>query len=102
LNGRLQKVKPILQLKDGQVEPFEQVRMKKRALNRLVEFVTEQLKSDCDAHLCVLQADAVNSARDLAVELVTRPSVPVPPSYELPPAIVVHTGPGTMGVGFFV
>jgi len=100
--GELLQVKPILQVKDGQVEPFEQVRTRKRALNRLVEVVTEQLKSDSDAHLCVLQADAVQEAHALAANLMTRLSIPEPPIYELPPAIVVHAGPGTMGVGFFV
>ncbi len=39
--GELLQVKTILQVKDSQVEPFEQVRTRKRALNRLVKVVTE-------------------------------------------------------------
>ena len=41
LLAELLEIKPILQVKDGQVEPFEQQRTKKRALARLVE-VTEE------------------------------------------------------------
>ena len=39
---QLLEIKPILQMKDGQVEYFEQLRTKKRALARLVEVVVEQ------------------------------------------------------------
>src|SRR5450759_4396606 len=41
LMGELLQVKPILCLREGQVEPFEQQRTKKRAVARLVEIVEE-------------------------------------------------------------
>jgi len=41
LLAELLEIKPILQVKDGQVESFEQQRTKKRALARLVEVVVE-------------------------------------------------------------
>ncbi len=45
LLGELLQVKPILQIKDGQVAPFDQERTKKRALAKLMEIVSEQVKS---------------------------------------------------------
>ena len=39
--------------------------------------------------------------RELMTVLKTRFGVSDIPIYELPPAIVVHGGPRTMGVGFF-
>ena len=98
----LLKIKPILQITDGQVEPFEQHRTKKRALARLVEVVTEQCKGRNDAHMCVIQVEAEKEAAAFALELKSRVPVSEIPIYELPPAIVVHAGPGAMGVGFFV
>jgi len=71
LLAELLEIKPILNIREGQVEPFEQQRTKRRALA-------------------------------LVAELKQRVSVPDIPIYELPPAIVVHGGPKTMGVGFFV
>ena len=102
LLAELLEIKPILQVKNGQVESFEQQRTRKRALVRLVEIVAEQCPGGESAHLCVIQAEAESEAQSLAVELMSRVSVPQIPIYELPPAIVVHAGPRAMGVGFFV
>ena len=101
LLAELLEIKPILQVKDGQVESFEQQRTKKRALARLMEVVVEQYKGGEDAHLCVLQVEAEKEAEALVVELKTKVNIPNIPIYELPPAIVVHAGPRAMGVGFF-
>jgi len=102
LMGELLQVKPILTVREGQVEPFEQQRTKKRALARLVEVVEEQCPKSAQAHLCVMQADALDEARALAADLGSRMNLTGIPIYELPPAIVVHGGPGVIGVGFFV
>jgi DegV family protein with EDD domain len=102
LLAELLEIKPILQVKNGQVEAFEQQRTKKRALARLVEVVTESCKGGEDAHLCVLQVEAEKEAQALVEELKSRVPVSKIPIYELPPAIVVHAGPKAMGVGFFV
>jgi DegV family protein with EDD domain len=102
LLAELLEIKPILQIKDGQVEPFEQQRTKKRALARLVEVAAENCKSGEESHLCVLQVEAEKEAESLVKELKARVNVQNIPIYELPPAIVVHAGPKAMGVGFFV
>jgi DegV family protein with EDD domain len=102
LLAELLDIKPILQVKDGQVESFEQQRTKKRALARLVEVVAEQCPGGESAHLCVIQVEAENEAESLATELKSHVNVSQIPIYELPPAIVVHAGPRAMGVGFFV
>lgn len=101
LLAELLEIKPILQVKGGQVESFEQQRTKKRAVARLVEVVTESCKGGEDAHLCVIQADAEKEAQALAEELKSKVPVSEIPIYELPPAIVVHAGPKTLGAGFF-
>jgi len=102
LLGKMLQVKPILTVRDGQVEPFEQQRTKRRALARLVEIVEEQCPKSDDAHLCVMQADAMEEAEALSADLRSRMNLSSIPIYELPPAIVVHAGPKAMAVGFFV
>jgi DegV family protein with EDD domain len=101
LVGEILQVKPILCVRKGQVEPFEQQRTKKRAVTRLVEIVVEQCPKSQDAYLCVMQADAMDEAKDLAADLRTRLNLASIPIYELPPAIVVHGGPGVLAVGFY-
>jgi DegV family protein with EDD domain len=102
LLGELIQIKPILAIVKGQAEAFEQQRTRKRALARLVEIVEEQCPKSAGAYLSVLQVAAEDEARVLAAGLSSGMNLPGVPIYELPPAIVVHGGPRTMGVGFFV
>ncbi len=101
LLGELIQVKPILRIRNGQAEPYEQQRTRKRSLARLVEIVESECPKSDASHLAVLQVAAEAEARDLAANLKSRMNVTEVPIYELPPAIVVHGGPGAMGVGFF-
>lgn len=102
LLAELLEIKPILQIREGQVEPFEQQRTKKRALARLVEVAAEGCRGGDEDHLSVIQVAAEKEAESLVEELKSRILVSTIPIYELPPAIVVHAGPKAMGVGFFV
>jgi DegV family protein with EDD domain len=102
LLGEMLQIKPILCVKNGQVEPFEQQRTKRRALARLLEVVEEECPKESQAHLCVMQADATEEAEALAADLRTRMNLADIPIYELPPAIITHGGPGVLAIGFFV
>lgn len=101
LLAELLEIRPILQVRNGQVEAFEQQRTKKRALARLTEVAVEQCPGGESAHLCVIQVEAEKEAEAFAADLKSKINVPQIPIYELPPAIVVHAGPRTLGVGFF-
>jgi DegV family protein with EDD domain len=102
LLAELLEIKPILTIREGQVEPFEQQRTHKRALARLADVVREQCPQRAEAHLAVMQVEAEAEARELASALQSWWGGGTVPVYELPPAIVTHGGPKTMGVGFFV
>ncbi|MEW5941675.1 MAG: DegV family protein, partial [Chloroflexota bacterium] len=102
LLAELLEIKPILQIREGQVEPFEQQRTHKRALARLEEVAREQCPKNAEARLSVMHAEAEEEVRDVATRLGSWWGSGEIPIYELPPAIVTHGGPKTMGVGFFV
>jgi len=102
LLAELLEIKPILTIREGQVEPFEQQRTKKRAMARLADVVAEDCPGSAESYLSVLQVEAEAEAQIFVAELKGRVSVSNIPIYELPPAIVVHGGPKTMGVGFFI
>lgn len=102
LIGELLQVKPILTIKNGQVEPFEQQRTKRRAIARLVEITKDECPPGSISHLCVMQADALQEAQSLANQLKESLGYEEIPIFEIPPAIVVHAGPKVMGVGFFI
>jgi len=102
LLGGLLQVKPILTLRDGRVEPFEQQRTQKRALARLRELVLGECPRTPESHLAVMHADAEATARELAADFSAQLGIPDIPIYELPPAIVTHAGPGVLAVSYFV
>ncbi len=102
LLAELLEIKPILTIRAGQVEPFEQQRTHKRALARLEEIVHEQCPKSAGAYLAVMQVEAEAEACLMAASLKSWWGSGEVPIYELPPAIVTHGGPKTMGVGFFV
>jgi len=101
LVGEMLQVKPILRIFNGRVEPYEQQRTRKRALNRLQELVTGECPKGEGSFLCVMQADAMDIARELADGFKQQMRIKEIPIYELPPAIVTHGGPGTVAVGFY-
>ena len=102
LLGELIQIKPVLSITNGQAEAYEQQRTRKRSLARLEEIVAEQCPKSPEAHLSVIQVAAEDEATELAECLKKSMNMTEIPIYQLPPAIVVHGGPGTMGVGFFV
>jgi len=103
LMGSILQVKPILTLKDGHTEPVETQRTKRRAQARVREMVIDQFPKGADGHLTVSHCGAEAEARCLAEELGLALQIPVEniPIYQVPPAIVVHGGPGILSVSFF-
>ncbi len=101
LLGEMLQIKPILCVRAGQVEAFEQQRTKRRAIARILEVIDEKCPKSPQAHLCVMQAEALQDAEVLANELKTRMGLSDIPIYEMPPAIITHGGPGILAIGFF-
>jgi DegV family protein with EDD domain len=101
LIGKLLDVKPILSLLDGRVEPFETQRTYRRALHRLQELVMHGYPRFSEGYLSIMHAAAQETAEFLAADLSMKLGSEHVPVYQLPPAIVVHAGPGVLAVGFF-
>ena len=97
--GTLLKVKPILTLQDGAIEPCEQVRSKPKALARMVAIAEEYVGSKgSQAKVAVLNALVPTEAEALGQELVERMGCAPPLLGDLGPVIGTHTGPGVVGI----
>ncbi len=101
LVGSILQVKPILQLKNGRTEPVESQRTKKRAMARLKELVYAECPKNEGALLSIMHGDVPDEAQILANEFKTQLGLSSLPIYDLPPAILVHAGPGVIAVSFF-
>ena len=89
-------------LKDGRAEAAESQRTKRRALERLQEIVISQYPRTKEAHLCVMHGDAEKEAQNLAASLCEKINISNIPIYKMPPAILVHAGPGVLAASLFV
>lgn len=101
LVGSLLQVKPILLFKDGQVNSFESQRTKKKALARLVELVQTECPSSPNSELAILEADAMSDALELKTQFAESLHFENILIADLPPAIIVHAGPGVLAASFF-
>ena len=101
LIGGVLQIKPILQLKEGRIEPLEKVRTHAHALDRLKQLVAQRCPRTPEAHVCVMHADDPSEAKRLANDLKAGLGLAPIPIYQLGAAITTHAGPGALGVGFF-
>jgi DegV family protein with EDD domain len=101
LLGSVLKIKPILALIDGSVDQFEKERTQKRAIKRLIELVTQQASKKGDAYISVMHAAVPDLAKEFAGILSSTFGQKTIPILDVPPAIVVHGGPGILAAAFF-
>jgi len=101
LLGGILKIKPILATVDGEVQSVESQRTHRRAITRLKELVVTQYSPGENMYLSVMHGDAQDEAEALAADLSEAMNIQDIPIYELPPAILVHAGPGVLAVSYF-
>jgi DegV family protein with EDD domain len=96
--GTLLRVKPLLEVRDGVVEPLEQVRTARRALARLVESTIEYLADDERPWIAVMHSRSPEAAEQLREMLQVHYPQARCFSAEIGPVIGVHIGPGGSGI----
>jgi DegV family protein with EDD domain len=102
LLGSVLQVKPVLTMREGQVDTLQKVRTHRRAVDRLKRLVVEQIAPGESGYPTVLHAAADNEAAELRAFFQHELGVADIPVQRVPPAVVTHGGPGILGVGFFV
>jgi DegV family protein with EDD domain len=93
-------IKPILEMRDGQIAPADKVRTKARALDRMLELVAERIGGRSPVRVATAHANAEEEALALLEQAKAR-FAPVE-TYCLPlsPVIGAHVGPGTLALTY--
>ncbi len=99
--GELLQIKPILTVVDGRVEAFEKQRTKKKAMARLIELVQTECQDYKKGYFSFSMLDTNPEMDFLKKEFKERFNAEDMPFLNIPPAIMVHAGPGTIIVTFF-
>jgi DegV family protein with EDD domain len=100
LLGTALNLKPILEMREGRIEPVERIRTKHKAFQRAVEIVAERVHSQAPIRLAVTHA---NSEPDALSMLVSAQDLMHPAETlccPLSPVIGAHVGPGTVALNY--
>src|SRR5699024_5027634 len=101
LVGGLLQVKPILHFVDKVIVPFEKIRTRKKALNRIIGMMEEDLQSGKDLRVCIIHANVPQSATSLYDDLLRKyPDLDISISY-FGPVIGTHLGEGAIGMTWY-
>lgn len=99
--GGLLQIKPVLEFKDGGIVPFEKIRTRKKALNRLRELFHNDVKSGEKVNAVIIHANRPDDAAQLKQELEQAyNNVAIDVSY-FGPVIGTHLGEGAIGLTWY-
>lgn len=98
--GGMLQIKPLLHFRDTLIVPFEKVRTRKKAMNRMVDMLGEDVRAGDPIKATIIHAnredDAIKWKKELEQQFT---SVEFAVSY-FGPVIGTHLGEGSMGLGW--
>ncbi len=98
--GSALNLKPILALRDGEVVAIDRVRTKTKAVDRLLEEVTRDVKGKGNIRLATLHANAEKEARGLLDRATKELHAVESVLSSVSPVVGTHAGPGTVGLAY--
>ncbi|KZZ85175.1 DegV family protein [Bacillus sp. SJS] len=102
LIGSLLQVKPLLHFENKVIVPYEKIRTRKRAVNRIYELFEEDAKLGLPMRAAVIHANRPDEAQTMKAELEAKyPHVKFYLSY-FGAVIGTHLGEGALGLGWYM
>jgi len=97
--GHALNIKPILDLNNGVIEPLERVRTRQKALDRIIEIVSQRVE-DRPVRVASIHANSLSEAERLLEAASKRLNVIESVITDVSPVIGVHAGPGTVALTY--
>jgi DegV family protein with EDD domain len=101
LVGTALSLKPVLEIRDGIVQPVANVRTRRKALQRVHDLLDEHLADGGQIYMAVIHVAAPEEAAHFVEQLAARFHPLELLQSECGPVIGTHAGPGTVGVAFY-
>jgi DegV family protein with EDD domain len=101
LMGSLLKIKPIISMRDGIIVSVGQARSRQKAYQIMAEKISKLIGNSREIKVAYLHANALSEIKKIRELIEGCTIVAESLTAELPPALGVHTGPGTAGLCFF-
>lgn len=98
--GSILQIKPILTVEDGKTTVFDKVRTRKKAIDRMVEYVVEQVTSKGLGEVIVHHINCEDEGLQLAKRIsdILKINVEI---CSIGPIIGLHVGPGSIGIVYY-
>ncbi len=100
LIGTALNMKPVLAVLGGRVEPVERIRTKGKALERVIELVSEQVNGKSNIRLATLHANSAAEANSVLDKASRQVGAVESLQTDVSPVVGTHTGPGTIGLAY--
>lgn len=101
LLGTALQIKPILQFKSGNIEPFTQERTMKKAIKRILDTAEEQLAGKKIAEAAVVDIDNPSDGDSIAETVRQRFGATTVHRTTVSPVVGTHIGPGAVGLAYY-
>jgi len=100
LLGTVLNIKPVLEMRDGRIEAVQKVRTKQKAIQHMLDIVSERVKGKGPIRLAVTHANAEVEAFSLLES--SRAELDPVETFICPlsPVIGTHVGPGTLALNY--
>ncbi len=101
--GTMLNLKPILEVRDGRIEPAGRARTMNKAVDKMIDLLKEKIGGHTPVRIAILHTNAFEDAKSLQSKVInTFPKNGIAEIMiaEVSPVIGTHTGPGIVGVAF--
>ncbi len=97
--AQILNIKPIISIDDeGEYFTFDKVRGRSKSLDKMYNIIKDKLEEGKEYYLDIMNAAAESEAKDLLSKFKKLPSIREIFLGEISPVMVVHTGPGLIGI----
>ena len=96
--GTMLRIKPILEVRGGRVEPLEKVRTRSKVIQRMADIVAERVGDRKPLHIAAVHTGAEEDARKVLAQLVQRLEPDETLVGMVSPVIGTHVGPNGVGL----
>jgi len=101
LLGTALSIKPILQFKEGLIQPLSQTRTKRKALAEILRIAEMRLGEKKMAEAAVVDVDSPKEGDTFAAMVKERFNPPILHRSPVSPVVGSHIGPGALGLAFY-
>jgi DegV family protein with EDD domain len=101
LLGSALSIKPILQFKEGRIQPLSQARTNRKALAEILKIAEQRLAGKKMVEAAVVDVDAVEAGDNFAAIVKERFNPPILHRSPVSPVVGSHVGPGALGLAFY-